>query len=255
MKISVAVITYNEEKKLGQCLESVKWADEIVVLDSFSTDKTVEIAKKYTDKVFQHTFDGHIQQKNRALDLCSNEWVLSLDADEVLSDGLKEEILAIKNSGKEPEADGFYINRKIRYLGRWIRHGNWYPDYKLRFFKRSRARWGGINPHDTIILNGKTARLNGELLHYSYDSVADHLNTVNKFTSIMAKEYHEKGKKPSLLNLTLRPFFGFFKSYILKRGFLEGKRGFIIAVIDSYYVFLKFVKVFEIQLKQKAERN
>ena len=145
------------------------------------------------------------------------------------------------------------MNRKIYYLGKWIEHTNWYPDYKLRLFKRSNAEWGGINPHDTIILEGKTEKLDGDLYHYSYDDVSSHLQTIDKFTSISAREYYKKGKKPSILNLTIRPFYGFFKSYILKKGFLEGKRGWMIARLDSYYVLLKFLKVFEIQVNEKKK--
>ncbi len=246
MKISAAIICFNEEDKIERCLQSVVWADEIVVLDSFSSDKTVEICKKYTDRVYQHAFEGHIQQKNRVLDLCNYEWVFSIDADEVMTGELVDEILAMIERG-EPLIDGFYVRRKIWYLGKWIKHGNWYPDYKLRLFRRSKARWGGINPHDKIILNGESKKLKGELLHYSYDNVEDQINTINKFTTIMSKEYFRLGKKAGYTNLIFRPFFSFFKSYVIKRGFLDGKRGFIIAVLESYYVFLKFVKVYELQ--------
>jgi glycosyltransferase involved in cell wall biosynthesis len=243
MPISVSIICYNEEKKIKRCLESVKWADEIVVLDSYSTDKTLDICRGYTKKIHQHKFDGHIQQKNRAIDLCSNDWVFCIDADEVVSDELRSSILGIDI--KNPKYLGFAVPRRVHYLGKWINHGGWYPDYKLRFFNRKFGRWGGINPHDTVIVNGKSLTLTGDLLHYSYESISAHLSQVNKFTDIMAQEYDKIGKNPSIVNLTIRPLFKFIKMYFLKLGFLDGRRGFIIAVIAAFYVFMKFVKLFE----------
>ncbi len=243
MPISVSIICYNEEKKIKRCLESVKWADEIVVLDSYSNDATLDICREYTDKIHQHKFDGHIEQKNRAIDLCANDWVFCIDADEVVSDELKKSILGIDI--KNTKYMGFEIPRHVFYLGKWINHGGWYPDYKIRFFNRTSGRWGGINPHDTVIVNGNVSRLGGDLLHYSYENISAHLSQVDKFTNIMSLEYEKLGKIPSVINLTIRPFFKFIKSYFLKLGFLDGKRGFIIAIIASFYVFMKFVKLFE----------
>jgi len=248
MPISVSIICFNEEKKIRRCLESVKWADEIVVLDSFSTDRTLEICKEYTDNIHQHKFDGHIQQKNRAIDLCPNEWVFCIDADEVVSKELKESILTIDTA--KTDFKGFAVPRKVFYLGKWINHGGWYPDYKIRFFNKKFGKWGGINPHDTVVVNGKTAKLKGDLQHYSYENIKAHLDQVNKFTDIMALEYGKIGEKPSVINLTIRPFIKFIKMYFLKFGFLDGKRGFIIAVIASFYVFMKFVKLFENKIKK-----
>ena len=219
MKISAAIICFNEEQKIERCLQSVTWADEIVVLDSHSTDQTVAICKKYTDKVLAHDFDGHIQQKNRVLEHCSNDWVFSIDADEVVTDELKSEILSLKKELEHTDISGYFVNRKINYLGKWIKHSNWYPDYKLRLFRKSKAKWGGVNPHDQIILDGKDRRLSSELEHYSYDSVSDHLKTVDNFTSIISREYYEKGKKASIINLTLRPMYGFIKSYFIIKPF------------------------------------
>lgn len=248
MPITISIICFNEEKKIRRCLKSVKWADEIVILDSFSTDKTLEICREYTDKIHQHKFDGHIQQKNRAIDLCANEWVFCIDADEVVTDELRASILNIDTS--KTEFRGFAVPRKVFYLEKWINHGGWYPDYKIRFFSKKSGRWGGINPHDTVIVNGKTAKLKGDLLHYSYENIRAQLDQVNKFTDIMALEYEKIGEKPSVINLTIRPFIKFFKMYFLKLGFLDGKRGFIIAVIASFYVFIKFVKLFERKIEK-----
>ena len=243
MSISISIICYNEEKKIRRCLESVKWADEIVILDSYSTDNTLNICREYTGKIFQHKFDGHIQQKNRAIDLCSNDWIFCIDADEVVSDELRNSIQNL-DPGKN-DIKGYYAARRVFYIGKWINHGGWYPDLKVRLINKNSGRWGGINPHDELKVNGKTAELNGDLLHYSYENIFAHINQVNKFTDIMSEEYKKLGKKPSVLNLTLRPFYKFIKMYFIKLGFLDGTRGFIIACIGAFYVFMKFVKLYE----------
>lgn len=249
MPISVSVICYNEEKNIERCLESVKWADEILILDSFSTDSTLDICKKYTDNIHQHKFDGHIQQKNRAIALCRNDWVFCIDADEVVSPELQKSILEINL--QSTRFKGFAVPRKVFYLNKWINHGGWYPDYKIRLFNRNYGAWGGINPHDKVIVKGDIKKIKGDLFHYSYTDIAAHLTQVNKFTDIMAVEYGKLAKKPSIVNLTLRPFFKFIKMYFFRLGFLDGRRGFIIAVIASFYVFIKFVKLYERKVEEK----
>jgi glycosyltransferase involved in cell wall biosynthesis len=251
MSISVSIICFNEEKKIRRCLESVKWADEIVVLDSYSTDNTLEICRHYTDRIFQHEFEGHIQQKNRAIDLCTNDWIFCIDADEVVSAELRGSILGIDIN--KTVFRGFAVPRKVHYLGKWICHSGWYPDYKIRFFNRQYGRWEGINPHDRIAVKGKVSRLKGDLYHFSYSNVSAHLNQMDKFTGIMADEYERLGKKPSIINLTIRPFYRFIKTYFLKLGFLDGKRGFIISVIASFYVFMKFVKLYEKKINKDSD--
>ncbi len=243
MSISISLICFNEEKNIRRCLESVKWADEIVVLDSFSTDNTLNICREYTGKIFQHKFDGHIQQKNRALELCSNEWIFCIDADEVVTDELRDSIL--KTDLGKNGIKGYYASRRVFYIGKWINHGGWYPDYKVRLVNKNFGSWGGINPHDELKVNGKTARLPGDMLHYSYENISAHISQVNKFTEITAEEYGKIGKKPSVFNLTLRPLYKFIKMYFIKLGFLDGMRGFIIACIGAFYVFMKFVKLYE----------
>lgn len=243
MGISISIICFNEENKIRKCLESVRWADEIVILDSFSTDNTLNICREYTGRIFQHKFDGHIQQKNRALDLCSKEWIFCIDADEVVTDELRDSIRSI-NAG-ENGVDGYYVARRVFYIGRWINHGGWYPDYKLRLIKKNSGKWGGINPHDELRVRGRTEKLSGDLLHFSYENISAHIGQVNKFTDIMSEEYKKLGKKPTIFNLTLRPLYKFIKMYILKAGFLDGTRGFIIACIGAFYVFMKFVKLYE----------
>jgi len=249
MAISVSIICFNECKIIRKCLESVKWVDEIVILDSFSTDSTIDICREYTDKIYQHKFDGHIQQKNRAIDYCSNDWIFCIDADEVITNELRQSIIAIDL--KKTEFKGFYVSRRVFYLEKWINHGGWYPDNKIRFFDRRFGMWKGMNPHDSVSVNGKTSRLIGDLLHYSYKDVSAHLSQINNFTEIQSKGYYKKGMKPYIFNLTLRPFYKFIKMYIIKFGFLDGKRGFIIAAIGAFYVFMKFVKLYELGLHSK----
>ncbi len=245
-KLSAAIITYNEEQRIGGCLESVAWADEIVVVDSFSQDKTVQICRKFGARVIQHQWPGHIKQKNYALAQAAHDWVLSLDADEVASAELASQIQQLMQQ-ERLELAGYYLPRQTHYLGRWIRHCGWYPDYKLRLFDRRRAHWGGEDPHDSIICEGKTARLSGCIYHYSFDSLADHLNTIDRFTSIAASERYKKGAKASLGQLVLRPPLTFLKLYLIKLGFLDGIPGLIACVLSAYHVFIKYAKLWELE--------
>ncbi len=248
MKLSVVIITFNEEKNIQRCLDSVKKvADEIIVLDSFSTDKTQIICKKFGAKFLQHAFDGHIQQKNRAMHLASNDMVLSLDADEALSPELEKSILEFKKANKTAACS---MNRLNNYCGQWIKHGGWYPDRKVRIWNKNQGQWGGTNPHDKVVL-GKgisVKHLYGDLLHYSYYSLAEHLKQTEKFNRISAQEMVKSGYKPTFTKLFLSPYFKFFKDYILKTGFLDGKNGFTIAKISAKSVYDKYrlVKTIEI---------
>ncbi len=245
MKLSAAIIAFNEEKKIRQCLESVKWMDEIIVVDSFSTDKTVEICRLYTDKVFQREWPGHVKQKQFALKQATGDWILSLDADERLS---PKAIANIKEAlAGSPSVDGFSFPRVSFYLGRWIRHGGWYPDRKLRLVRKGCAWWGGDDPHDKLMTNGEVQNLQGEILHYVYNDISHQLNTVDSFSRVSAQEWHKQGKRFNLLLLLCRPLIRFLEMYIWKGGILDGMPGFIIAVISSYYVFLKYAKLWELQ--------
>ncbi len=241
--ISAVIITFNEEKNIRRCLESLKWADEIVVVDSYSEDATVAICKELGARVIQRDWPGHIEQKNFAVDSAANDWVLSLDADEELSPELHESIQKLRQAGfKKP---GYRMARRVHYLGQWINHSGWYPDYKIRLFDRRKGRWGGVNPHDMVILDGEFDTLAGDLFHYSYEDVRAHIRQMNSFTSIAAAELLKSGRKPSLLNLLFNPFVKFIKTYFFKRGFLDGKAGFFLAVLGSFYVFLKYLKFWE----------
>ncbi len=244
IKLSVVIITFNEEKNIERCLLSVKEiADEIVVLDSFSKDRTEEICKKYNVKFFQHAFDGHIQQKNRAITYASNEYVLSLDADEALDETLKISISDIK---KNFVNGGYYMNRLTNYCGHWVKHCGWYPDTKLRIWGRSKGHWTGINPHDKYELfsgDKNAGHLKGDILHYSYYSIEDHYKQVEYFTTISAKAYFEKGKKAPLFKLIINPIAKFIDHYLLKLGFLDGNAGYLISKISAYATYLKYKKL------------
>ncbi len=242
-ELSVVIITFNEERNIAQCLESVKGiADEIVIVDSFSTDKTKEIALSYGVQFIEHAFEGHIQQKNWAAAQSTFPHVLSLDADEVLSEELTQSIIEVKNCW---DADGYSFNRLTNYCGSWIRHGSWYPDVKLRLWDRRKGKWGGMNPHDCYEMeNGSKIRhLKGDLFHYSYYAISDHTKQVEKFTEITAKVLFDKGKKASLSKLVFGSTIKFFRDYFLKAGFLDGYAGYQIAKISAYATFLKYARL------------
>lgn len=250
IKLSAAVICFNEEDKIRRCLESLKKvADEIVVVDSYSTDKTSEIVSSLVSelniKFHHHPFEGHIEQKNYALSLCSHDYVLSLDADEALSPELEASILEAKKNFK---ANGYRFHRLTNYNGFWVRHCGWYPDTKLRLVKKSVAKWQGVNPHDILELSeGSTEFLKGDLLHYSYDSISDHIDQTNRFTTIAAKASFKLGTRSGLFKIITRPILKFLKDYFLKLGFLDGRYGLIICTINGLSAFLKYSKIKELQ--------
>lgn len=247
VKISAVIITYNEEKNIERCLLSLQdIADEIVVVDSFSKDRTEEICNNYGVKFVTHAFEGHIQQKNWAITQSSNNIVLSLDADEAVSEELKKSILSVKKDWKE---DGYSFNRMTNYCGKWIKHGLWYPDVKLRLWDSTKGSWGGKNPHDTYILkkNSSQKHLVGDLLHYSYYSIKEHKLQADKFAKIAAKAYHEAGKKSSNFKIMMSPIARFVSSYIVNRGFLDGKAGWTIAIISYQETKQKYKLLKELQ--------
>jgi glycosyltransferase involved in cell wall biosynthesis len=253
VRLSVVIITYNEEKNIARCLESVRpVADEIVVLDSFSTDRTEEICRSYGARFFTHAFDGHIEQKNRAVTYASFPHVLSLDADEALDAKLQGSIAEVK---KNFEKDGYYMNRLTNYCGHWVRHCGWYPDRKLRLWDSRKGHWTGINPHDRYELfngDGNTGRLDGDILHYSYYSVDDHYRQVAYFTDIAARAYLEKGRRSGWLKLIVNPVAKFIDHYLLRLGFLDGKAGYSISKISAYATYLKYKKLQSLYRKEKA---
>lgn len=242
IKLSVVIITFNEERNIDRCLSSVKSiADEIVVVDSFSTDKTKEICLKHNAKFVEHKFDGHIEQKNWAITQASNSYVLSLDADEAITPELANEILAIKANWKH---DGYVFNRLTNYCGTWIKHCGWYPDKKLRLWDSRKGKWTGVNPHDRYELESNNiAHINQDILHYSYYSIADHIKQVNYFTDIAANAAVASGKTSSVFKVLFNPLVKFLRDYFLKLGFLDGYYGLVISAISSHATFLKYAKI------------
>ncbi|MCC7332660.1 MAG: glycosyltransferase family 2 protein [Flavobacteriales bacterium] len=250
IQLSFVIITYNEEKNIERCLSSVhEIADEIVVVDSFSTDKTKEICLKYGAKFIEHPFEGHIEQKNWAITQASFPYILSLDADETLTPDLLKEIAKIKNNW---QFDGYSFNRLTNYCGKWIKHCGWYPDKKLRLWDSRKGSWKGTNPHDRYEVESQHIKhLNFDILHYSYYSISDHIKQVNYFTDIAAKAAFTEGKKSSLFKIIINPIIKFLRDYFYKLGFLDGYYGFIISVISSHATFLKYAKLK--QLSSKSE--
>ena len=251
--LSVCIITGNEEDNIGRCLESVAFADEIVVVDSFSTDCTVAIARSFTDRVFQHRWVGYIGQKAIARNLARGEWVLFVDADEAVSPALRDEILGTLRRGVPDGVDGFDFPRQVWYMRRWIRHGDWYPDTKLRLFRKARGRCCGIEPHERIEVRGEVRHLRAPLFHYTYDDIADQVSTMNRFSSISASS--EGRRRPSsaalLWGMLMHPPFRFFRCYFVKLGFLDGVAGLVIARSAAFSTFLKYAKLWEARLERR----
>ena len=248
IKISAVIITYNEEKNIGRCLDSVRAvADEIVVVDSYSTDKTEEICRRMNVQFRQHPFEGHIEQKNYAVSCAGYEQVLSLDADEVLSEKSIQSIQAAKQSW---QFDGYSFNRLTNYCGKWIRYSGWYPDTKLRMWDKRNGRWGGVNPHDRVMLDeqSRVCHLPGDLYHYSYHSIQDHVDQINSFSEIAARAAYAEGRRANLLlDILMNPLLTFIKKYFLKLGILDGYQGFMIAIHTAYGKFLKYIKLRELE--------
>lgn len=251
IKISAVIITYNEERNIQRCLDSlIGVVDEIVVVDSFSTDQTPEICRKAKVKFVQNPFKGHIEQKNFAITQATYPHILSLDADEALTKELTKSILTAKSNF---EADAYELNRLTNYCGKWIKHCGWYPDKKLRLWDSRKGHWGGENPHDKYIMQEgcKIKTLKGDLLHYSFYSIEQHVRQVNYFSEIAAKALFEKGKKTSIAYIMISPVVKFIRDYILKRGFMDGYYGLVICVISSYAKFLKYAKLRSLHISEK----
>ncbi len=240
-KISACIISYNEEKKIEDCLKSlVDIVDEIIVVDSNSTDETVNIARKYTSHIFQQDFLGHIEQKNLAVSKASNDWILSLDCDERLTPELRESIAAIKDNIEQ--ADAYKMARKTFYVYRWLNHC-WYPDTKTRLFNKHTASWGGTNPHDRVITQGSSIiLLKGDMQHYSFDSISAHIDTIERFTEIGANELVRKNKRITVLSPITHASWTFIKIYLIRLGFLDGMAGLIVATLSYMHVFVKYSK-------------
>ncbi|MBN2190558.1 MAG: glycosyltransferase family 2 protein [Candidatus Aureabacteria bacterium] len=251
LPVSVTVLTFNEEENIAGCLDSVSWASEIIVVDSGSEDKTVEICGKYTDKIFHKDWAGFVEQKNFATSKCSFDWVFNIDADERVSPELEESILNVFGSGEKGVYAAFMINFRSRYLGRWIYHCGWYPDYKPRLFNRNKAQWEGEDPHAMVVPRGRTKKIKGDILHYVYKNISSQINTIQRYSDTSLHLSVKKGRNPRLLTMVFHPVVKFIETYIVKRGFLDGFAGFVISVNSSFYVFCKHAKLWEYHKKHR----
>lgn len=255
IQLSAVIITYNEERNIGRCLDSlVGIADEILVVDSFSEDKTEEISLNKGARFIKHAFEGHIEQKNWAMAQAKYEHVLALDADEALDEELQKNILAIKENWK---FEAYKMNRLTNYCGHWVHHSGWYPDTKIRLFDRRKGGWGGSNPHDKFIpkKGEKVKWISGDILHYSFYDREGHLNQIEKFSTIAAQAAFNKGKRSTLIRRFVNPLARFVKAFILRRGFLDGKAGFDIARYSAYANYLKYRKLQQLQSVKSADEN
>ncbi len=251
VKLTVAIITFNEESNIKRCIDSIKAiADQILVLDSFSNDKTESICLSLENIDFvQNEFKGHIEQKNKALELSKYDYVLSIDADEAIDENAVAEILKVKSDWKY---SGYSFNRLNRYCGKWIKHSGWYPDKKLRLVDRTKCKWIGTNPHDKLNTeDGNILHLKGHILHYTIDTQNEHLRQINYFTDVSSTALYKKGKRVSILKIITSPIFKFIRDYILKFGFLDGFEGFVIASNSAHAKFQKYVKLYYLNKRGK----
>jgi glycosyltransferase involved in cell wall biosynthesis len=240
MKISATIIASNEERNVARAIESLRCCDEILVVDSGSTDRTVEIAAKHGARVIETHWRGYAAQKNFAAEHAAHDWILSVDADESLSEALDAEILQLKKS--DPECDGYTMPRLAQYLGRWILHSGWYPDRKVRLYHRARAHWAGDFVHESVRVNGRIGHLQYDLLHFTCGSLSEHIKTMDAYTTLAAEQFVSQGGKVTHARLLLNPLWTFFNTYVLKRGFLDGFEGLAIAYMAALYNFLKYAK-------------
>lgn len=240
MKISATIITHDEERNLPRAIESLRCADEILVMDSGSSDRTVEIAEKLGARVIDSPWPGYAKQKNLAAERAANDWILSLDADESLSEALEAEIWQLKKSG--PQFDAYTMPRMARYLGRWIRHSGWYPDRKVRLYHRAKATWEGDFVHESVKVEGTLGHMEGNLLHFTCDSLSEHIRTMDRYTTLAAEQLVASNQKVTWGRLILEPPWTFFNTYVMKAGFLDGVEGLAIANMAAVYNFLKYAK-------------
>jgi glycosyltransferase involved in cell wall biosynthesis len=242
-KLSVTVITRNEAANIEAALGSISWADEIVVIDAESTDETVAIARRRGARVEVRPWPGYSAQKNHAASVASHDWILSIDADERVSPALASEIQALLRA--EPVHRGYRVPRISYYLGRWIRGTDWYPDYQLRLYDRRAGEWNGRAVHESVALDGVIGRLEHDLQHFPYRDISDHLQTIDRYTTLAAEQMHAEGRTPSIGGILLHPPFAFLRNYVLRGGFRNGSAGLIVSLLNSYYVFLKLAKAWE----------
>ena len=244
-KVSVTIVTLNEAAHIGAAIDSVTWADEILVVDCGSTDATVEIARAKGATVLHRDWSGWVDQKNFAAERAAHDWILSLDADERVPPPLAGEIRELLSA--DPPLRGYRVPRVTFHLGRWIRTTDFYPDFQTRLYDRRAARWRGKYVHESVAVDGPVGRFRHDLEHYSFQDLRDHLDRVNRYTTLAARQMHEGGRRAGLLDLMVHPPAAFLRNYVLRLGVLDGTPGFIISAISAYSVFLKFAKLWELQ--------
>ena len=245
--ISAFVVCCNEERQIRRCLESVQWCEEIIVIDSGSTDATLRICQEFGARIIHRAWNGYAEQKAFGLSQCTSEWVLNLDADEEVSADLRKEIEERLSTPDVSSVLGFNLSRVVVYLGTTWDKGGWYPEYRLRLMRRTAARWGGDEPHERAFVDGPVARLRKPLFHYTHTGIEDHLATLNRFSSIAAAGLYKRGARASTLTILARPLGRFCKFYLLRHGYREGQFGLIVALLEAGYVFLKYAKLWELR--------
>ncbi len=261
--ISAFVICFNEQDQIAACLASLDFCDEILVIDSFSTDRTLEIAEEMGATLLQRPWPGYLKQKAFGLTQVKHDWVVNIDADERVSPELRENILRVLSEEKQLAARGeerrkivgYNVNRVVFYLGRWWRKGGWYPEYRLRVFRRDSVVWGGVEPHEKAIVSGETAILPGELLHYTYKDMNAQFAQLHSLSSSAAKADYQDGRRADIVKLLVNPVLRMLKFYLLKKGYREGTAGLIVAIAEGYYTFMKYAKLWEYQFNEGAERG
>ena len=244
-KVSVTIITLNEAAHIADAIESAAWAHEVIVVDSGSIDETLAIARAKGARVETRTWTGYVDQKNYAAGLASNDWIFSLDADERITPSLATEVQRLLTS--EPPHRGFRVPRVSHHFGRWIRTTDFYPDFQTRLYDRRGARWTGRHVHESVSVDGTTGQLTHELQHYSYRDLCDHLNRINHYTTLAARQMHEGGRRTGPVGLLVHPPAAFLRNYVLRRGFMDGTAGLVLSLVNAYSVFLKFAKLWELQ--------
>jgi len=248
-KLSVVIITYNEEDNIDRCLESVKWADEIIIVDNFSTDRTLDIARRYTDQIFQRKWDGFGSQKNYAISKATNNWILAIDADERITPELAGEIRVLFRAGELPMA-AYELPYKVFFGDQWVRHGGWYPEYHIRLFCKDKGRFKERLVHEGVEVSGPVGRLRHFVEHYTYRSISDFIQRIDRYSTLSAEAYYKEGRKVGWVETAFRAWFTFVQMYILKRGFLDGGVGFQLAVLYACSTFVKYAKLKELSEKR-----
>lgn len=245
MKISATIIVRNEGANIAEVCQTVAWADEIVIVDSDSTDRTVEIARRYTDRVFNREFRGYKDKHEFADAQTTGDWIFWIDADERVTPELRASIERLRQADPATLPDGFRIARRTQYLNRWIMHSGWYPDYQMRLYRKAASFWDGVSPHETARVRGKLETLAGEFQHYTKRNLSEHHHVLDSYTTLAAEYLHQQGKRVRSLDLLLLPVAAFLRTYVIKQGFRDGVPGLIIAMFTAYSVFLKYAKVWE----------